>query len=116
MREETLAMAKVAQSKRSVAVGDAAVQARTGKTGAEWFALLDKAGADQWPHKQIAAYLYDDLGCPGWWNQMVAVGYEQERGLREKHERPEGYQVSRSKTIAAPASAAFSAWYDKRQR
>src|SRR5262245_32830836 len=105
-----------AAPKKAAGVSDAAVQAKTGKTWAEWFALLDKAGADQWPHKQIAAHLYDNLGCSGWWSQMVAVGYEQERGLREKHERPDGYQVSRSKTLAADVSAAYHAWFDKRQR
>ena len=109
-------MPKTAATKKAAGVSDAAVRAKTGKTWAEWFAVLDKAGADQWPHKQIAAHLHDALGCPAWWSQMVAVGYEQERGLRQKHERPDGYQVSRSKTLAVAASAAFKAWEDKRQR
>jgi len=103
-------------TKQAAGVSDAAVRAKTGRGWDEWFALLDKAGAVQWPHKQIAAHLHDDLGCPGWWSQMIANGYERERGLREKHEMPDGYQISRSKTVAAAVSAAYQAWHEKRQR
>ena len=109
-------MAKTAATKQAGGVSDTAVQAKTGKTWAQWFTLLDKAGAHTWPHKQIAAHLHDDLGCPPWWSQMVAVGYEQKRGLREKHERPDGYQVSRSKTLVASIGDAYQAWHDQKQR
>ena len=34
-------------------------------------------------HKEIAEYLNEKRGVPGWWSQMVTVTYEQERGLRE---------------------------------
>jgi uncharacterized protein YndB with AHSA1/START domain len=47
---------------------------------------------------------------------MVAVGYEQARGLRRKHEKPEGFQVSASRTIAAPIGAAFAALAEARRR
>src|SRR5262249_44138032 len=97
-------------------VGDAAVQAKTGKTWAEWFAVLDKAKATEWDHATIASYLTEKSGCPEWWGQMVTVGYEQERGLREKHQTPTGYQVSRSKTLPASADTLFAAWNDKKRR
>ena len=51
-------------------------------------------------HRDIARYLYDKHKCTGWWSQMVAVEYERARGLRARHETPEGYQVSVSKTIS----------------
>lgn len=95
---------------------DEAVRARTGKGWDEWFALLDRAGADRWRHKEIAAYLYERLGCPRWWNQMVAVGYERERGLREKNQTADGYQVSVSKTVGVPLPVLFAAWQDVRKR
>ncbi len=41
---------------------------------------------------------------------MVTVQYEMERGLREKHQTPDGYQISRSKTINAPADVLFNAF------
>jgi len=97
-------------------VGDDAVRAGSGHSWTEWFALLDTAGAHTWKHKDIAAYLYDELECPGWWNQIVAVGYEQARGLRAKNETASGFQVSCSRTIAAPVSAAWAAWSQEPQR
>jgi Activator of Hsp90 ATPase homolog 1-like protein len=103
-------------AKKSARVSDEAVQAKTGKTWKEWFALLDRAGAKKMSHTAMAAYLYDELGCPGWWNQMVAVSYEQERGLRDKHERPDGYSISRSKTLATPVERLYEAWEDAKQR
>lgn len=109
-------MAKTPRKEEAGKISDTAVQARTGKTWGEWFALLDAAGARRMNHKEIAAHLYDPLGCPGWWNQMVAVEYEQERGLREKYQTPDGYQVSSSKTVAVPLAALYKAWQDKKGR
>ena len=70
-------------------------------------------------HKQIVAVVCKSKTRRGgkydvgpWWQQMVAVGYEQAAGLRARHERPDGYSISRSKTIAAPMSAIFAAWQD----
>jgi hypothetical protein len=93
-----------------------AVQAKTGKGWAEWIAVLDQAGAKEMAHKDIAIYLSQKQGVPDWWSQMVTVGYEQARGLRSKNERPEGYQISRSKTFTAPAGTLYAAWADKRKR
>ncbi|MGD0920209.1 MAG: hypothetical protein ABSA70_00415 [Terriglobia bacterium] len=56
-------------------LSDAVVQANTGKTWQEWFAVLDAAGAREMDHQSIAAYLYKQLRLPGWW----ADG---DRGLR----------------------------------
>ncbi len=91
-------------------VGDDALKAKTGKTWKQWIAVLDKAKAYDMPHKQIAEHLYDKLGVPGWWCQMIAVGYEQAKGIRVKHQRPDGFEISVSKTITVPASRAFDAW------
>jgi uncharacterized protein YndB with AHSA1/START domain len=100
--------------RKSVArIGNAAVQARTGKTWTEWLAALDAAGAAQWDHPRIVAYLRDDHGLPAWWRQMVAVGYEQERGLRQVHEGPTGsFEICRSKTVAASPATLFRAWHE----
>ena len=95
-------------------VGDAAVRARTGKTWSEWLELLDAAGARDLDHKGIVAYLAEHHpAIGGWWIQMVTVGYEQARGMRQKHEKPDGYQVSGSKTIAAPMESLVTAWTDE---
>jgi uncharacterized protein YndB with AHSA1/START domain len=97
-------------------IGSAAVKAKTGRTWAEWLAFLDRAGARKMSHAQIAAHLHESHGLSGWWRQMVAVGYEQARGLRARHQRPGGFEISVSRTVAAPATALFDAWKDARVR
>ena len=37
-------------------------------------------------------------------------------GLRQVHEKPEGYEISVSRTIEAPVSKAFKAWTDEKSR
>ena len=94
-----------------------AVQAKTGKGWAEWFKLLDKAGAVEMNHTAIAAHLHDKLGCSGWWSQMIAVGYEQERGLRVKFQKCDGdFSGSASKTVAVPLADLYAAWTDAKLR
>ncbi|MBI4540583.1 MAG: hypothetical protein HY704_13865 [Gemmatimonadetes bacterium] len=97
-------------------ISDQAVRASTGKGWAEWFEILDGIEAVQMKHRDIAQHLYDEHGVDGWWAQMVAVQYEQERGLRAKHEKPEGFEISRGKTVAAPLDVVYAAWSDGRRR
>jgi hypothetical protein len=92
-----------------------AVRAKTGKDWAEWFAILDKAGAAKWPHKEIAKHMHE-LGCGDWWSQMVTVGYEQARGLRVKHQTAEGFSASGSKTVGVPVAQLFAAWLEPKMR
>jgi hypothetical protein len=89
---------------------------RTGKGWDEWFELLDKAGAAKMPHKEAAAWLRDNHIDSGWWSQMVTVAYEQSRGLRQKHEKPSGFEIGRSKTVPVPVSVLYKAWSDARAR
>jgi uncharacterized protein YndB with AHSA1/START domain len=105
------------QTQHAVRIGDGALKAKTGKNWDEWFKILDRAGASKMNHTAIATYLYDRRGCPGWWCQMVAAGYEQARGLREKYQTPRGgYEISVSRTMSAPATALFKAWRDGEAR
>jgi hypothetical protein len=106
-------MNKPRENKRSK---DDAVKAATGKVWAEWFKILDKAGAKKMKHQEITAVLRE-RGVGPWWNQMVAVGYEQERGLREKFQKCTGeFSASGSRTLAAPMAKAFAAWTDDKLR
>jgi hypothetical protein len=107
-------MAKPRETKRS---SNEAVKAKTGKVWAEWFAILDKAGAQKMPHKEIAAYLYENQKVSGWWSQMVSVAYEHERGLREKFQKCDGeFSASSSRTLAVPLAKLYTAWTDDRLR
>ncbi len=91
-------------------ISNAAVEKATGKGWDQWLRALDRAGAKKWDHKAIAEYAHEKLKIRPWWSQMVTVGYEQARGLRVKHQKTDGFSISASKTIAAPAARAFDAF------
>jgi uncharacterized protein YndB with AHSA1/START domain len=97
-------------------MSDDAVRAATGRDWGEWFAVLDQAGATAWSHGERTKYLGSEHGCKSWWRQMVAVGYERARGLRAKHEKPDGFEISRSRTIGVGVPRLFAAWSDASQR
>ena len=104
------------KTKESPRMSDASVKAKTGKAWSEWFKILDVAGAKKMTHREIVALLSKKHGVGPWWQQMVTVTYEQARGLREKHQKPGGYEISISRTIGVPVSKAFKAWADPRIR
>ena len=97
-------------------LSDDAVQAKTGKTWKEWFAILDKAGAKKMTHQEIVKYLNTKQGVGPWWQQMVTVTYEQARGLRDVHQKPGGYEISVSRTINAPISKLYQAFANDKAR
>src|SRR5438105_10233383 len=107
-------MDKATKNKQASRMSDAAVQAKTGRVWNEWFKILDAAGARKMNHKQIVSCLSQKHGVGPWWQQMVAVTYEQARGLREKHEKPDGYSISVTKTIAVPGAKLIQAWADEK--
>ena len=83
----------------------------TGKIAAQWFALMEDVGARQMVHKDIAHRIGETHPeISGWWAQMITVLYEQERGMREKHQTTSGYQVSASKTMSLPLERLYEAW------
>ena len=109
-------MAEHSEASKPAGISDATVKARTGRSWSEWFAILDDAGAVKLGHKGIVALLAGHNRVGPWWRQMITVAYEQERGLRERHQTPEGYQVSASRTIAAPVGTVFGEWTDEKAR
>jgi hypothetical protein len=109
--------ASVTKPKVASRMSDEAVKERTGKAWAEWFKILDKAGAKKWPHKEIAAYLHTKQNVGRWWCQMVAVGYEHERGIRQKFQNCAGeFSANSSRTMAVPTAKVFKAWTDEKIR
>jgi len=103
-------------SKVALNISSDAVRAKTGKSWAQWFALLDKARAQAMSHREIVAVLSKKHDVGPWWRQMVAVAYEQAKGLRAKHEKPDGFEISRSKTIKAAVDDVYEAWGNVRRR
>jgi len=82
----------------------------TGKNWDEWLEVLDQAGALKRTHTEIARWLTDEQGVPGWWAQSITVGYERARGLREPGQRADGWAVTASKTVEVPVEVLFEAF------
>jgi hypothetical protein len=61
-------------------MSDVAVKKATGRDWAAWVKVLDAAGATSKPHREIVKI----VNAGSWWSQMVTVGYERIRGLRDK--------------------------------
>jgi hypothetical protein len=97
-------------------ITDTTVSKRTGKTWDDWFILLDDAGAAAMSHQQIVALLGEQAELSHWWRQSIAVAYEQARGLRDKHEKADGYQISASKTFHCDVAVIYAHWHDANKR
>jgi uncharacterized protein YndB with AHSA1/START domain len=97
-------------------MSDASVSRRTGRTWAQWVRVLDAAKASEKPHREIAEYV-SSLGTPDWWSQMVTVGYERIRGLRDRGQRRGGgYEATKSRTFNVPVGKLFEAFANARTR
>jgi hypothetical protein len=91
-------------------ITNATLLQKTGKSWHEWFEVLNTAGAECLSHQKIAIYLSDKYQLEAWWAQMVTVGYEQYHGKRERHQKPNGYEISVSKTINMTLPTLYHAW------
>jgi uncharacterized protein YndB with AHSA1/START domain len=91
---------------------DEAMRRGSGKGHAEWFALLDAWGATAHTHTEIAKWLSETHGVPGWWTQNITVNYERARGMRGRHEMGDGFSISVTRTIGADAELILAAFTD----
>lgn len=98
-------------------MSDDAVRAKTGRDWAEWVAVLDAVDAVSRPHREIARHLAEEHGVAAWWSQMVTVGYERIRGLRDVGQRRDGgYEINKSKTVPVPVARLYRALDDPAER
>lgn len=75
----------------------------TQKNWDEWIEILNKAGANNWTHKEIVAFLKKKFKLAPWWQQGVTMGYEIYTGRRVLGQNQKGrYAVTVTKT--APLS------------
>ena len=88
----------------------------TGHGWDHWFAALDEWGAREQSHTQIARWLRDEHGVPGWYSQSISVSYERARGMRAVGEGVNGFTVSVSRTVDATAEELFAAFDDSDAR
>lgn len=77
-----------------------AVANATGRDWDAWLAALDDRGAADRDHRDIVALVADAGVENGWWQQTIATGYEQARGLRAVGETADaGFQVGVQRTL-----------------
>ena len=91
-------------------VAEETVVAATGRGWQAWFELLDGWEAATRSHTEIARWLREEQGVDGWYSQSITVGYERARGLRAPGERPDGFAVGVSRTVAVPVQQLFDAF------
>jgi hypothetical protein len=95
---------------------DDVMASRTGRTWPEWVAVLDKVGAMEMAHRDIARWVHAETGLD-WWTQTITVGYERIRGLRDVGQRRGGtYEANKTRTFDIPAERLFAAFVDAERR
>ena len=97
-------------------VSDESMVRATGRTHAEWFAILDGWGATEHTHTEIARWLSEAQGVPSWWTQSVTVAYERARGMRARHQMRDGFSISVTRTVAVGPDRALVAFTDESLR
>ena len=98
-------------------MSDDAVKAKTGCTWERWVRALDRDGAAELAHRDIAKLVHEKYGIGSWWTQTVAVGYERIKGLRGHGQQRDGsFGASKSRTFNVPVEALFEAWADADRR
>jgi hypothetical protein len=100
----------------TLTMSDESIRRRTGLGWEGWFDMLDESGAADKPHPEIARWLAEEKGVAGWDAQSVTVSYERARGGRAVGERPEGFSITASKTVAVPVERLFDAVVDESLR
>lgn len=81
-------------------VSSESVEKHTKKPWKEWVKILDQAGARQWTHKEIVAFLKRKYRLSSWWQQGVTVGYEIAIGRRVEGQNTKGlWSLTASKTF-----------------
>jgi hypothetical protein len=92
-------------------MSDAVIKDKTGCTWDRWVRTLDRLGAAEMPHRDIARLVHVKFKTGDWWSQTVTVGYERIKGLRACGQRRDGtYELSKSRTFDVPVKTLFDAW------
>jgi hypothetical protein len=97
-------------------VSDERLTDATGHGWGHWIARLDDWGAGDRTHRDIAAWLREEQGVPGWYAQSITLGWERARGRRAPGQRGAGWSAGASKTVHVPVERLFEAWADEALR
>ena len=95
---------------------DEAMIRGSGRSHADWFAALDAWEATTRRHPEIARWLREAHGVPGWWAQNITVAYERARGIRRVGQMADGFQVAVTRTVDADPGRTLAAFVDAAER
>jgi hypothetical protein len=84
----------------------------TGHGWEHWLSFLDEWGAKGRKRGETTSFLMAEHGVPGWYAQSIATGFERTRGLRAKHQQPDGFTIYASKTVDVSIHALYDAFVD----
>lgn len=91
------------------------IERATGRVWDEWLAFMERIGAKDLDHKQIAVRVQEELegvvDNPAWWAQGITVAYEQHSGRRLPGQLPDGtFQLNVSKATKLGMQELSDAW------
>jgi hypothetical protein len=95
---------------------DQKISEATGRSWKAWLSLLDRWGARLRKRGDTVDFLMAEHAVAGWWAQTIATGYERARGMRLKHQQPDGFTISASKTVGVSIGVLFDAFANEPTR
>lgn len=98
------------EAQASPEIHDASAKEKTGKTLAQWFAVLDQAGGLAKGRRELSNLVLEQVGKDAWWATTIVVEYERAKGQKEKDGRPTGYSICSTKSVAAPLGRVFASF------
>ena len=116
LKRDGLEAARTRLASAKALASDEKLSEVTGREWEAWLSVLDHWGARQRKHGETVDFLMAEHAVPGWWAQTITTGYERARGMRLKHQQPNGFTVYASKTIGVPIGVLFDAFTDERTR
>ena len=97
------------------------IEKATGKSWEAWVRELDKLGARELSHAELARLInrqLEGMESSGWWAQGITVAYEQHTGKRIPGQLANGlFELAVSKSVSCPRSELFPAivkWFESR--
>jgi hypothetical protein len=103
----------MSEKKERKIISDKLLVDKTSKTLEHWFSVLDKKGARKKTRNEIFRLVSGTAGLKilSEWNQnLLATSYQWNRGLKQRGEKENGFEISVSKTVNVPVKALYKAW------
>ena len=100
-------------------ISDKFVFEKTGRPIQDWFLIIDKKGGQSLTQKEVYNIIagIEGLESLGEWNQnLLTTTYLWDRGLRLRGQKPDGYEISVSKTVNVDISLLYNAFIDDKLR